>query len=296
MARARKKKAASRRKARKPANDDAADGLSTRPAWSGQLKLSLVSCPVALYRATTRAQDISFHLINPKTHNRIRMVPTDPDSGAVDRGDLVKGYEISKDHYVLITDEELRDVRLETTNTLDIEHFVDEAGIDRLYWDEPYFLVPDGDEGIEAYIVIREAMNKAGRVALGRVVMHTRERLMAIEVRGKGLLAWTLRMADEVLDAADAFAEVPNTRPDRHMIEIAEKIIDQREAEFRPAGFKDRYEQALRELIRAKQKGKKAPVEAEPPPRGNVIDLMEALKKSAARRSGASSSHRKRAR
>src|SRR5580765_5683985 len=145
----------------KPANSND-PSLSSRPAWQGNLRLSLVSCPVALYGATSRTADISFHLLNPETNNRIRMIPTDPETGPVQRSELVKGYEIAKNKYVIVSDEELDEVKLETTRTLDIERFVDAGDIDRLYWDKPYFLVPDGEMGAEAYTVIREAMADAG--------------------------------------------------------------------------------------------------------------------------------------
>jgi DNA end-binding protein Ku len=253
--------------------------LSSRPIWQGQLRLSLVSCPVALYGATSRSSDISFHLLNPETNNRIRMIPTDPDTGPVERADLVKGYEISKNHYVVITPDELDAVKLETTHTIEIERFVDEKTIDRLYWNDPYYLVPNEKTGVEAYVVIREALSEAGRIALGRVVMHTRERLVALEPRDKGILVYTLRMADEVVPPKDAFEDIPAAKPDKRMIEIARKIIEQQEGEFEPAKFHDRYEDALRDLIRRKEKGEKL-VTAEPVEDDNVIDLMEALKKS----------------
>jgi len=279
MAARRKKKAAPKRKT---ANDNAPARRSGggRPAWQGHLRLSLVSCPVALINATTRANDVSFHLINPDTNNRIRMIPTDPDTGPVERADLVKGYEVSKDEYVIVTDEELNEVKLDTTRTLDIERFVDAGDIDRLYWNDPYFLVPAEDEsGEEAYSVIREAMAQSNRIALGRVVMHTRERLVAIEPRGKGMVAYTLRMHDEVRDPEHVFRDIPASKPDRKMIDIAEKIIEQKEGAFESKDFKDRYETALRELIRKKEKGEKL-VTAPEPEDTNVIDLMAALQKS----------------
>jgi DNA end-binding protein Ku len=262
----------------KPANSNGPH-LSSRPMWQGQLRLSLVSCPVAMYGATTKTSDISFHLLNPETNNRIRMVPTDPDTGPVERSDLVKGYEISKNQYVILDNDELKAVKLETTRTIDIERFVDEKEIDRLYWNDPYYLVPNEDSGVEAYTVIREALSEAGRIALGRVVMHTRERLVALEPRDKGIIVYTLRMGDEVIPSKDAFADIPAARPDKQMIEIARKIIAQREGDFEPDKFEDRYENALRDLIRRKQKGEKL-VTAEPVEEDNVIDLMAALKKS----------------
>lgn len=266
----------------KPANTNA---LSGRPVWQGQLRLSLVSCPVALFGATTRAADISFHLLNPDTNNRIRMVPTDPETGPVERADLVKGYEISKNKYVVLSNAELDAVKLETTRTIEIERFVDETEIDRLYWNDPYYLVPNDDSGVEAYTVIREALSEAGRIALGRVVMHTRERLVALEPRDRGIVVYTLRMGDEVISPKQAFADIPAARPDKEMIEIARKIIGQREGAFEPSKFEDRYENALRDLIRRKQKGEKL-VTAEPVEEDNVIDLMAALKKSLKQKGG----------
>ena len=253
--------------------------LSARPIWQGNLRLSLVSCPVALYGATSRSNDVSFHLLNPETNNRIRMIPTDPDTGPVERSGLVKGYEIEKNHYVVISNEELDAVKLETTHTIEIERFVDENDIDRLFWNAPYYLVPNDESGTDAYIVIREALEKSGRIALGRVVMHTRERLVALEPRDNGIVAYTMRMRNEVVDPKKAFADIPAGKPDARMVDIAEKIIEQQQGPFDPDKFEDRYETALRDLIRRKEKGEKL-VTAEPVEQSNVIDLMDALKKS----------------
>ena len=255
-------------------------GLSARPVWQGHLRLSLVSCPVALYKATSRANDISFNLLNPETNNRVRMIPTDPETGPVNRSDLVRGYEIEKNRYVILDDEELDAVKLETTHTLDIERFVDADSIDRLFWDVPYILLPTDDIAAQAYAVIREAMADTNRIALGRVVMHTRERLMAIEPRDNGLVASSLRMRDEVVNMEKALEAIPHVKPDRQMVEIAEKIIAQLEGSFNPDEFRDRYEEALRDLIRRKEKGEKPTTVAPPAEPSNVIDLMAALKKS----------------
>ena len=281
-----KKKSAPRKKAahakattrghHKPANSNEPH-LSARPMWQGSLRLSLVSCPVALYGATNRSSDISFHLLNPETNNRIRMIPTDPDTGPVERADLVKGYEISKNHYVVLTADELNAVKLESTKTIEIERFVDEKDIDRLYWNDPYYLLPNDKAGVEAYTVIRDALAQTGRIALGRVVMHTRERLVALEARDKGIIAYTLRMGDEVVQPKDAFADIPASKPNKQMIEIARKIIEQQEGAFEPEKLEDHYENALRELIRRKEKGEKL-VTAELVDDDNVIDLMEARK------------------
>lgn len=271
-------KAAAKRGHHRPANANE-PSLSSRPMWQGQLRLSLVSCPVALYSAVDRASDVSFHLLNPETNNRIRMIPTDPDTGPVERADLVKGYEISKNRYVILSNDELKAVKLETTKTISIDRFVDEKDIDRLYWNDPYYLVPNDKSGAEAYAVIRDALAETGRIALGRVVMHTRERLVALEPRDKGIIVYTLRMGDEVIQPKEAFADIPASRPDKQMIEIARKIIEQQEGAFEPGKFEDRYENALRDLIRRKEKGEKL-VKAEPVEEDNVIDLMAALKKS----------------
>jgi DNA end-binding protein Ku len=208
------------------------------------------------------------------------MVTTDPDTGPVERSSLVKGYAVEKNNYVLFTDEEIRAVRLETTKTLEIERFVDANTIDRLYWDSPYILTPSDDSSAQAYAVIQEAMRRTNRIGLGRVVMHGRERLMAIEARDAGLLATSLRMRDEVRNTADALTMVPHGKPDREMIAIAEQIIRQKEGPFDPAEFTDRYEDALRELIEEKKRGHKLTKVAEPEDVGNVVDLMEALRKS----------------
>jgi len=275
-----KKKSARRKKApTHTARDEGAAKLSTRPIWQGHLRLSLVSCPVALFTATSRSSDISFHLLNPETNNRIRMVPTDPDTGPVERSDLVKGYEVSKNNYVVVTAKELDAVKLETTHTMEIERFVDADDIDRLFWNQPYYLVPNEDSGVDAYVVIRDALRETGRIALGRVVMHTRERLVALEPRDKGIVAYTLRMRNEVAEPKTAFRDIPEGHPSKQMVEIATRIIEQQEGPFDPDRFKDRYEEALRDLIRRKEKGEKI-VQAEPVADTNVIDLMAALKKS----------------
>lgn len=253
--------------------------MAPRPTWQGHLKLSLVTCPVALYSAVNPRGDVHFNLINPETNNRIRMVTTDPDTGPIERSSLVKGYEIAKGEYILLTDDEIKSVRLESTRTIDIERFVDAGEIDRLYWDNPYYLAPDGKIGQEAFVVIREAMENTGQIALGRVVISTRERLLALEPRGKGIVAYTLRTRDEVRDSKDVFDKISEARADPQMVAIATKIIEQQEGPFDPSQFIDRYEEALKAMIAAKQKGHK-PVAAKPPEDTNVIDLMAALRAS----------------
>lgn len=260
--------------------------MAARPLWEGDLRLSLVSCPVALFGATNRASDVSFHLLHKKTHHRIRMIPHDPKLGAVERADLVKGYEFSPGEYVILTPAEIAAVRLPSTRVIDIEEFVDEDQIDRIYWNDPYFMVPRAKNPNPAYQVIRDAMAESGKIAIGRLVMHSRKRVVALEARGRGLLLTTLRSRDEVRDEAEFFDDIPATKGDRKMIEIAEKIIEQQAAKFNPSDFEDRYETALRDLIKRKRKGAVVVEEKRPPKDENVIDLMDALKRSLAGKGG----------
>lgn len=256
--------------------------MAARPSWKGHLKLSLVTCPVALYNAISPAGDVHFHLINPDTKHRVKSVVIDATTDEIlERKDLLKGYEFAKGKYVTLTKEEIDAVRLESTKTIDIEKFVPAEDIDRLYWDNPYFLVPDGKLAAEPYAVIRAAMEETGQVALGRLVMSTRERLVALEPRGKGIVATTLRSHDEVRDMKEIFGEIPAVRMDKEMVQVATKIMAQKQAKFDPATFEDRYEDALRDLIKRKRKGQNV-VEAEEPDdeESNVIDLMQALQAS----------------
>jgi DNA end-binding protein Ku len=255
--------------------------MAYRPTWQGHLKLSLVTCPVALYTATNSAGDVHFNLINPKTNNRIKMITTDPDTGPVERSELVKGYEVSKSEYILLTNDEINSVKLESTKTIDIERFVAESEIDRLYWDNPYFLAPDGKMAQEAFGVIRTAMEKSGQIALGRVVIGTRERIVALEPRGRGILAYTIRSDVEVRNPDEIFDSISAAKPDAAMISIAETIIEQKEGPFDPSQFVDRYEEALQALIEDKKKGHE-PAKVAEPDATNVVDLMSALRASLA--------------
>lgn len=264
--------------------------MAQRPTWEGHLRLSLVACPVSLFPAISAAGDVHFHLINPKTGNRIRTQTIDPDTGPIERKGLVKGFEIERDRYVLLTEEEIRSVRLESTRTLDIEKFVNAAEIDRIWWDTPYYMVPDGKAGVDAFNVIREAMATAGHIALARLVMGTRERVVAIEPRGKGMLVTTLRSHDEVRAEAALFDDIPAGRMDVKMIDIASRIIEQQLGAFDPSAFDDRYEDALRALIQSKQDGGDGGVSAPAPTQDNVIDLMEALRRSLEGRASAEKS------
>ena len=253
--------------------------MAYRPTWQGHLRLSLVTCPVALYTATNSGGEVHFNLINPETNNRIKMVTTDPDTGPIERSKLVKGYEVAKGEYILLTQDEINDVKLESTKTIDIERFVPAEDIDRRYWDNPYYLAPDGKLAQEAFAVIRESMARSGQIALGRVVMSTRERLLALEPHEKGILAYTLRTDAEVRNEAEVFGSISDAKPDEAMISIAQKIIEQKEGPFDPSQFVDRYEEALKDLIKTKQKGHKVAKVAEPEDT-NVVDLMAALRAS----------------
>ncbi len=254
--------------------------MAARPTWQGHLRLSLVTCPVALYTATNRTGDVSFHLLNPKTNNRVRMVTTDPETGPVERSSLVKGYEVEKNRYVTVTEDEIRSVRIESNRVLDVERFVDLEEIDRLYWNEPYYLVPDGKMAAEAYAVIRDAMEQSGRIALGRVVLHTRERLMALEPRDEGIIAYSLRSAAEVRKPETFFRDIPDVKAEKGMVEIAGKIIEQLSGDFDASTFRDRYEDALKALIEAKLKGRKPTIEAPEPEDTSSKDLMDMLRRS----------------
>lgn len=254
--------------------------MAARPSWQGHLKLSLVTCPVALYNAISPKGDVRFNLINPDTGNRIRMITVDSGTEEpVERKSLVKGFEVAKGEYITVTQEEIDSVRLESTKTIDIESFVPADEIDRLYWDNPYYLVPDGKMAAEPFAVIRAAMEKSGMVALGRLVMSQRERLVALEPRENGIVATMLRSHDEVRAMKDFFDDIPKVKADSDMVHIAERIITQKSTDFDPKQFDDRYEDALRELIAKKQKGHKI-VRPEAPADTNVIDLMAALQAS----------------
>ena len=261
-----------------------------KSVWEGHLRLSLVTCPVALYKATDPKSGISFHLINPKTGSRIVQVVKDPTTGQeLDRKTLVRGFEVAKNQYVLIDPEELKALRIESTHVLDLERFVDAATIDRIYWDEPYYLAPSEKTGVEAFAVILEAMRERRRVGIGRLVLNTRERICALEPRDNRILLTTLRTHEDIVTASDVGGIAKLPTPDRRMLDIAERIIEQHEGTFDPSTFKDRYEDAVRDLIARKKRGQK--VTTAPPveqAEGNVVDLMDALRRSLAGQDGGS--------
>jgi len=253
--------------------------MAPRASWKGYLKLSLVSCPVRLYPATSASERITFNQLHKDTHNRINMKPVDPELGLVERSDLVKGYEYEDKQYIIIDDSDLDAVRIESNHTMNIEAFVDEADVDVIYQDTPYYLAPDGAMAEETFVVLREAMRKAGKLAIARLVMTSRERVITIGARGNGMFVTTLRNPSEVRSTAEYFDNIPVGKPDAEMLELAEKLIEQKVTKFDPRAYEDRYETALMEMIREKLKGHK-PIIAAAPERGNVINLMDALKAS----------------
>ena len=254
--------------------------MAPRPNWKGYLKLSLVSCPVALYPATTTSERVSFRTLNRDTGNRVRRQFVDEQTGEpVETENQAKGYEVGKGEYILIEDEELKSVQIESNHTIDIERFVPRAEIDETYLDTPYYLAPTDRVGEEAFAVIRDAMRSEKMVGLARVVLFRRERLMMLEPRGKGIVSTTLHYANEVHAANAYFEEIPDLTLPKEMLELAKHIIEKMRGEFEPDQFEDRYEKAVIELIRSKQKG--MPIKPQPTHRQtNVVNLMDALRRS----------------
>jgi DNA end-binding protein Ku len=253
--------------------------MAPRASWKGYLKLSLVSCPVRLYPATSSKERIAFNQLHKDTHNRINMKPVDPEIGLVERSDLVKGYEYEDKQYVIIEDSDLDSVRIESNHTMNIEAFVDEKDVDVIYQDAPYYLAPDGAMAEETFIVLREAMRKSGKLAVARLVLSSRERIVTIGARETGMFVCTLRNPSEVRAAAEYFGNIAEGKPDPEMLQLAEALIQQKLTRFDPKNYEDRYEIALMNMIREKLKGHK-PIIAAAPERGNVINLMDALKAS----------------
>lgn len=253
--------------------------MALRASWKGHLRLSLVSCPVRLYNATAAGKRVSFNLLHGETNNRVRMVPHDPERGAVDRSELVRGYEYERDRYVVVSDEDLAKVKLESSEIIDIERFVDADEADMIYFESPYYLAPDGAVAEETFRVIRDAMSKKNKIALSRIVLSSREHLIAMSVRSKGIMVTTLRTADEVRADEPYFADIRDEAPEPELVELAEQLIEKKSGPFDPSSFHDRYQDALLDLVKAKIKGEE-PVVAKAPERGKVINLMDALKRS----------------
>ncbi len=255
--------------------------MAPRAYWKGYLRLSLVSCPIQLFPATSEREKVRFHQLNRKTGNRIRYRKVDAETGReVEADDIVKAYEVSKGNYVEVEQEELDAVELESTRMIDIDQFVPRKEIDELYISNPYYIVPDGEVGLQAFAVIREAIKKEGMVALGKVVFTNREHVIALESRSKGLLGMTLRYPYEIREEKDFFDDIPSEHVPKDMLDLATHIVHSKAGHFKPEAFDDRYETALKELIKRKQQGKPIERAKEREP-AKVIDLMEALRRSA---------------
>src|SRR5437762_9413257 len=254
--------------------------MAPRAYWKGYLKLSLVSCPIALFPATSEREKISFHQLNKATGHRIKYKKVDAESGReVEADDIVKGYQVGKGEYIELDPEELDAIAIESKRVIDIDEFVPKNEIDELYLNNPYYIVPDGEVGQQAFAVIREAIRKEGMVALGKVVFTSREHVIALEARGKGLMGVTLRYPYEVRDEKQFFDEVPDEKVTKDMLDLAAHIVETKTGHFQPQQFKDQYEDALKDLLRRKQKGEKIERPKERAP-SNVINLMDALRQS----------------
>jgi DNA end-binding protein Ku len=262
--------------------------MAARASWKGYLKLSLVSCAVQLYPASTAKERVSFHMLNRETGHRLKRLLVDSETGEqVESENQIKGYEIGKRQYIQIEDEEIESVAIESSHTIDIESFVPRAEIDETYLDSPYYLAPDGKVAEEAFAVIRDAMREKGVVGLGRVVLYRRERIVMLEPREKGLVAITLRYPYEVRADDEVFDQIADVKIDDDTLDLATHIIERKLTHFDPSRFEDRYQNALLEIIKAKAANKPAP-KLEAPKPSNVVNLMDALRKSIAAETGKS--------
>jgi DNA end-binding protein Ku len=256
--------------------------MAARAFWSGHIRLALVTIPVDIVPATKSAARISFHQIHEPSGKRIRYEKVVPGIGPIDTDEIVKGYEVQKGKYVLLTDEEIADVKLEAKKTVDLVQFVDADAIDPIYFERPYYVLPSEDDEVagEAYGVLRDALKNTKKIGLGQIVVRGQGSIVAIKPCGKGLLMETLRYPEEVKKASTTFDDVPAKKADKDLIDLAEDLIEKRAAEFHPEKFKDSYTVALRELIEAKREHRKPRAIEEAPPASNVINLMDALKRS----------------
>jgi DNA end-binding protein Ku len=254
--------------------------MAPRAYWKGFLRLSLVSCPIALFPATSEHEKIRFHQLNKATGNRIRYRKVDEDSGdEVEQADIIKGYEVEKGQYIELTPDELEAVAIESIRMIDIDQFVPEKEIDDLYLGNPYYIVPDGEVGAQAFAVIREAIKQEGMVALGRVVFTSREHIIALKPRGKGLMGVTLRYPYEVRKEEEYFDDIADEKVTKDMLELARHIVETKSGHFHPEKFEDHYENALKDLLKKKQHGEKiVPAKGNEP--SKVINLMDALRRS----------------
>ena len=254
--------------------------MAPRANWKGFLRLSLVTCPIALFPATSESEKISFNQINKKTGHRIRYSKVDAETGEeVSNEDIIKGYKVDTDRYLEVTKDELENIALESTRTIEIDEFVPRSEIDDLYLVRPYYVVPDGKVGHDAYAVIRETIRALDQVAIGRVVLTNREHVIALEARDKGLMGMLLRYPYEVRDAAEYFEDIQDVKITKDMLDLAKHIVETKAGHFEPAKFEDHYEAALQELLEKKQKGQPITA-AKKAPSSNVYNLMDALRAS----------------
>ena len=267
--------------------------MAARPIWRGNLRLALVACPVALYSARHDRRSVRFNMINPKTGHRIKMVTQDAETGEeISRGDTVKGYEYEKNHYVIMTDEDFESVKVESSSTMMVEKFVDAASIDPIYYESAYYLAPDGKGADDVYAVLRDAIEKTGKVALTRVVISQRERTVAlrpmqVEGGGWGLVAHTLNEAQDLNSGKELFADVQHVKIDPEMVKLAVQLIERQSGAYDPSDLEDRYETRLRAMLDAKVRGVAADEPTLPAvAHSNVVDIMDALRKSLAGASG----------
>jgi DNA end-binding protein Ku len=254
--------------------------MAPRAYWKGYLKLSLVSCPVALFPATSEREKISFHQLNKNTGNRIKYRKVDAETGdEVEASDIIKGYQVGKGEYLQLEPEELEAIAIESKRTIEIDEFVPRKEIDELYQNNPYYIVPDGEVGEQAFAVIREAIRQEGMVAIGKVVFTSREHIIALEARGKGMMGMTLRYPYEVRKEDEYFDDIADEKIPKDMLELATHIVESKAGHFKPEKFEDQYEDALKELLKKKQSGQKieAPKDREP---SKVVNLMDALRRS----------------
>ena len=255
--------------------------MAPRAYWNGSMKLSLVTCPVALYPASTQAERTHFHQINSKTGHRLKQQMVDEQTGrVVGTEHKGRGYELSKGRYVQIEEDELDAVKIESTHTIDIDDFVPAEDIDERYLDKPYYIIPNGKAGADAFVVICDAMKRKDKVALARVVLSNREHVVTLKPLGKALVGTTLRYPYELRDEGNYFDEIPNARVSKDMVDLAEHLLNTKAAKFDPDKFKDKYEVALRALVKRKASGKTIEVPEAKEEDSNVIDLMDALKQS----------------
>jgi DNA end-binding protein Ku len=255
--------------------------MAVRAYWKGYLKLSLVTCPVALYPASSKSQKTRFHQISKKTGHRLRQQMVDEETGrAVEPEDKGRGYELAKGRYVEVEAQEIDAIEFENTHTIEIDKFVPQEEIDKRYYERPYYIVPDGKSGEEAFAVIRDAMKDKGRVALAGIVFANRQHILAVEPWGKGLLGTTLRYDYEVRDEKEFFKGIATHRVPKEMVSLASHILDTKAGHFDPGKFRDEFELALRKLVKRKAAGKTIEASAEREDRSNVIDLMQALRQS----------------